>query len=58
MPDKPKTQREQTSMLWDAVFNHIPERLTWQDMKLNFILALLALTLVFLGVLATLIATL
>ncbi len=54
-PLKPEKQKDQIGMLWDAVYNHIPTRLKWQDIKLNFILGLIALVLVFLGVLATLI---
>lgn len=54
-PSKPQEQKDQISMLWDAVYNHIPARLKWQDVKLNFILGFMALILVVLGVLATLI---
>ena len=52
VPPKPKTQKEQTSMLWDAVYNHIPSilrqqdrRLKWQDVKLTFVLIFMALIL-------------
>ena len=50
MPVKPVTTKEQTSMMWDFLYNHLPERLTkqddkilWQDRKINFILILVAI---------------
>ena len=45
MPDKPQTMKEQVDMLWDAVYNHIPSKLRWQNVKLNFILTFMALVL-------------
>ncbi len=40
---KPKTTKAQVDTLWDIVCNHIMSRLKWQDVKLNFILAFLAI---------------
>jgi len=45
-PEKPANQKDQISMLWDAVYNHIPSRLKWQDIKINFILAFLMVVIV------------
>jgi len=42
MPEKPKTQKEQISMLWDAVFNHLFTAQHWQGIMLKFVLAILA----------------
>jgi len=50
MPDKPESMKGQIDMLWDAVYNHIPTRLKWQDVKLNFILGFLGLILTLLAV--------
>ena len=50
MPEKPEKQGEQISMLWDAVFNHIPTKLKWVSVKLNFVLVFLALILAFQGI--------
>ena len=50
MPDKPEREDEQISMLWDAVYNHIPHRLDFLNVKINFILAFIALVLALLGV--------
>lgn len=41
-PKKPKTQKEQISMLWDAVYNHVFTAQHWQGVMMKFILALLA----------------
>ena len=43
MPEKPKTRDEQISMIWDALFNHVFTALHWQDIKINFILTLIAI---------------
>lgn len=52
IPKKPERQKDQISMLWDAMYNHIPgilkeqdRRFKWQDVKINFILAFVALIL-------------
>lgn len=45
MPEKPETMKAQVDMLWDAVFNHIPTKLNWQNIKLNFIMTFIALIL-------------
>jgi len=52
IPEKPEKSKEQISMLWDAMYNHIPgilkeqnKRLGWQELKINFILVLVALIL-------------
>lgn len=50
MPKKPKCLEDQMDTLWDIVANHILTRLHWQDVKLNFILAFLALTLALLSI--------
>ena len=42
IPEKPKTQKEQISMLWDAVYNHLFTAQHWQGVMLKFVLALLA----------------
>ena len=51
-PEKPKSLEDQISMMWDAVYNHIPclfekqERQSkWQELKINFILVFVALIL-------------
>lgn len=51
LPDKPKTQKAQINMIWDALFNEIPHRLKWQDIKINFILVFVALILTGMGIL-------
>ena len=42
IPQKPETQKEQISMLWDAVYNHLFTAQHWQGIMLKFVLALLA----------------
>ena len=56
IPPKPRNPNKQLSMLWDYVYNHLTSslerqdrRLYWQDIKINFILILLALILASLG---------
>ena len=56
IPPKPKSIDEQVSMVWDFLYNHLPEKLSeqdrkiwWQDIKVNFILVLVALILACLG---------
>ena len=51
IPEKPKTTAGQIDMIWVAVFNAIPHRLKWQDIKINFILAFVALILAGMGIL-------
>jgi len=51
MCKKPKTQREQIGMLWDACFNHIPTKLDWLDKKVAFIMVMMALILALMSVL-------
>lgn len=58
VPPKPHSQKQQISMLWDAVYNHLPTQLRqlydkqqWQDKKTTFVLVMLALVLAFLAVL-------
>jgi len=50
IPPKPEDSKEQTSMMWDFLYNHLPSRLNkqdykilWQDRKINFILVLVAI---------------
>lgn len=45
IPAKPKTTKEQVDKLWDIVTNDIMTRLRWQDIKINFILTLVAIIL-------------
>jgi len=49
-PKKPDKQKDQISMLWDAVYNHIFHRLNFIDLEIKFILVFLALILTFLGI--------
>jgi len=50
IPPKPKAESDQVSMIWDFLWNHLPDRLNrqdykilWQDRKINFILILVAI---------------
>ena len=45
IPEKPKTTKDQINMIWDALFNAIPHHLKSQDIRINFILAFMALVL-------------
>ena len=45
MPEKPEKQKDQIAQLWDAVYNHIPTQLRWQNIKINFILVFVGLIL-------------
>lgn len=56
IPPKPEGIDAKMDMVWEYCFNHLPSRLRrqerrlhWQDVKLNFILVLLALILASLG---------
>jgi len=51
IPEKPKTQKEQISVLWDVVCNHVFSKLSTHDTMMKFILAFTALTLAFLAIL-------
>jgi hypothetical protein len=51
IPEKPATQKEQISTLWDIVCNHVFTKLYNHDIQLKFILVFLALILAFLAVL-------
>ena len=51
IPEKPKTTKEQINMIWDALFNAIPHHLKSQDIRINFILAFMALILAMIGIL-------
>ena len=42
---KPKTMKAQVDVLWEVCTNHIPTRLKWLDVKVNFILAFTGLVL-------------
>ena len=55
IPLKPRIPNKQLSMIWEQCFNHLPgqlEKIDWrlhfQDIKINFILVLMALILAFL----------
>lgn len=57
VPEKPETLDEQVSMIFDAMFNHLPghmqrlqDRQDWCDVKMRFQLALLAVIVGFLAV--------
>lgn len=39
-PVKALTDTDKIDQLWEAVFNHIPSQLRWQNTKINFILAI------------------
>ena len=50
IPPKPEAESDQVSMIWDFIWNHLPDRLNkqdykilWQDRKINFILILVAI---------------
>ena len=51
IPAKPKTTKAQIDMIWDALFNEIPHKFKWQDVKINFILVFVALILTMIGIL-------
>lgn len=42
---RPKDEKEQGDMIWDACFNHLPHRLAWLNIKINFILVFMAIEL-------------
>ena len=49
-PAKPRSPNRQLAMIWEQCFNHIPsqlEKIDWrlhfQDIKINFVLAFLAI---------------
>jgi len=50
-PEKPELLEDQIDQLWVAVYNHLPSKLQWIDMKQNFILVFMTLVLGLLGVL-------
>ena len=41
IPEKPESPEEQTDMLWDMCFNHIPSWLAALNWKVNTIMVLL-----------------
>lgn len=56
IPPKPRSPNKQISMVWDYLYNHLPGRLAeqdrriwWQDIKINFIIVLIALILAFIA---------
>lgn len=51
IPEKPKTQKDQVSVMWDIMCNHLLSWAKWQDVKMRFIMAFLALIIALLGVL-------
>lgn len=51
IPQKPETQKEQISTLWDIVCNHLFTKVNTHDIKINFILIFVGLILALLGVL-------
>ena len=42
-PEKPKSQKAQISMLWDAVYNHVFTAQYWLGIQLKFVLTLLSI---------------
>ena len=42
IPEKPETIKEQTSMLWDAVFNHMPHRFDKMESNQRWTIRLIA----------------
>ena len=58
IPEKPETMEEKIDMIWKALFNDIPHQLAWQDNKISFVLTLMAITLAFSGIIATMLAIL
>jgi len=50
-PEKPELLEDQIDQLWVAIYNHLPSKLQWIDMKQNFILVFMTLVLGLLGVL-------
>ena len=54
IPEKPAKEKEQISMLWDAVYNHIPHWLCdieeFTRTRFNFVFGFMALVLALLGV--------
>lgn len=57
IPEKPEKLEDQVSMMWDALFNHLPgilkeqnRHFKWQDVKLNFILVFVGLILASLAI--------
>ena len=52
-PEKPEKSCDWRDQVWNALFNEIPHRLEWQDIKINFILLFMA---ILLGGMATVIA--
>ncbi len=55
MPKKPKTNTAKIDLVWDAVFNHLPTQLRWVNLKMNFIIAFMALILGLLGLIIALV---
>jgi len=55
IPQKPKAMKNQISMLWDAVYNHIPTQLSSQRMQMNFIMGILGLIMALNGALIALV---
>jgi len=53
-PKKPDTPEGQLSVLWDVVCNHVLTWMAWQDVKMGFIIALLAINVALLAVLCAL----
>ena len=58
IPEKPKTQKEQVSVLWDIVCNHIFSKVMTHDMQMKFVLVFLGLILAFLAVMTHLMVSL
>ena len=50
LPEKPKTTKEQVSVLWDIVANHLITQVRMNNMKLNFVLGFLGLIMGLIGI--------
>lgn len=50
IPEKPPEEKDQISMLWDAVWNHIPHQLAFISTQFKFVFGFMALVLALLGV--------
>ena len=55
IPPKPRSVNKQVSMVWDYLYNHLPgklaeqdRRIRFQDYKIDFILAFLAILVILL----------
>jgi len=50
MPKKPKTMKEQVNALWEITGNHVLTSLRVQNMKCNFLLGLVSVSVTLSGI--------